>query len=93
MGIFETAFLVVPSATSLLQAGLFCIGAYIAAIATYRLFFHPLSKFPGPKLGALTFCYEFYHDVLPHTGQYMWKIKQLHEEYGTGSEANETVYL
>jgi hypothetical protein len=34
------------------------------------------------QLAALTFWYEFYYDIYPHKFQYMWKIKQLHEEYG-----------
>lgn len=47
-----------------------------------RLFFHPLSHIPGPRLAALTWWYEFYYDVvLP--GQYIFKIQELHREYGT----------
>lgn len=32
-------------------------GLYIFYLAIYRLFFSPISKFPGPKLAALTFWY------------------------------------
>lgn len=47
-----------------------------------RLFFHPLSHIPGPRLAALTWWYEFYYDVvLP--GKYIFKIQELHREYGT----------
>ncbi|KAJ6006232.1 Cytochrome P450 [Penicillium sp. IBT 35674x] len=46
-----------------------------------RLFFHPLSHIPGPRLAALTWWYEFYYDVvLP--GKYVFKIQELHREYG-----------
>ncbi|KAJ9363700.1 hypothetical protein DTO280E4_2290 [Paecilomyces variotii] len=46
-----------------------------------RLFFHPLSHIPGPRLAALTWWYEFYYDViLP--GKYIFKIQELHGEYG-----------
>lgn len=49
-----------------------------------RLFFHPLSHIPGPRLAALTWWYEFYYDVvLP--GKYIFKIQALHREYGTFS--------
>ncbi|ORY17178.1 cytochrome P450 [Clohesyomyces aquaticus] len=34
------------------------------------------------NLAALTFWYEFYYDVYPNQFQYLWKIKQLHEQYG-----------
>lgn len=70
-------------------------GAFIAAascivllyslfLAIYRLFFHPLASFPGPKLAALTKWYEFYFDILKgHGGQYAFEIKRLHGIYGT----------
>lgn len=49
--------------------------------AVYRVFLHPLAKIPGPKLAALTSLYESYYDLwLP--GQYAFKIKRLHHEYG-----------
>ncbi|KAJ3544300.1 hypothetical protein NM208_g3131 [Fusarium decemcellulare] len=55
--------------------------AYFAGLATYRLYLSPLSKIPRPKLAALTTWYEYYYDVfLP--GQYVFKIKKLHEHYG-----------
>lgn len=47
----------------------------------YRLYFHPLSKFPGPKLAAATLWSEFYHDCI-QSGQYFVKIAQWHERYG-----------
>jgi hypothetical protein len=59
-------------------SGLFC---YFASTAIYRLFFHPLARFPGPKLAALTRWYEAYYDVVQN-GQYTYKIDQLHREYG-----------
>jgi cytochrome P450 len=38
-------------------------------------------SFPGPKLAALTLWYEFYYDII-HRGQYIWKIQELHRQYG-----------
>lgn len=57
---------------------------YIVAGAVYRLYFSPIAKFPGPKLAALTFWYEFYYDVVKK-GRYAWEIKRMHEKYGMHS--------
>ena len=46
-----------------------------------RLILSPLAGIPGPKLAALTSWYEFYYDVIK-PGKFVWKIKDLHEEYG-----------
>ena len=46
-----------------------------------RLYLSPLAKFPGPKLAALTFWYEFYFDVIQR-GRYTWEIGQMHDKYG-----------
>jgi hypothetical protein len=55
--------------------------AYLATIAFYRLFLHPLAGFPGPKLAALTRWYEGYYDVIKN-GQYTFKIAEMHRKYG-----------
>ncbi|KAF1999845.1 putative benzoate 4-monooxygenase cytochrome P450 [Amniculicola lignicola CBS 123094] len=55
---------------------------YWCAVGIYRILFHPLARFPGPKLAGLTFWYEFYYEIYPNKFQYMWKIKELHEQYG-----------
>lgn len=47
----------------------------------YRLYFHPLAKFPGPKLAALTLWYETYYDVWQR-GKYVYKIEEMHKKYG-----------
>ncbi|KAI1978936.1 hypothetical protein LOZ54_006196 [Ophidiomyces ophidiicola] len=60
----------------LLFSLLYAIGGVI-----HRLYFSPLSKFPGPKLAAATLWYEFYYDVVLK-GQYTFKIKSLHQKYG-----------
>ena len=55
--------------------------AYSISVALHRSFYSPIANFPGPKLAALTFWYEFYHDVL-RKGQYTNVIHRMHEKYG-----------
>ncbi|CCT61204.1 hypothetical protein [Plenodomus lingam JN3] len=54
---------------------------YCASLAFYRLYVHPLAKFPGSKLAAITRWYELYYDVI-REGQYTFKIADLHKAYG-----------
>ena len=58
-----------------------CWIIYGLALAIYRIYFHPLSKFPGPKLAASTLWCEFYYDVVLE-GKWVWEIKRMHEKYG-----------
>lgn len=58
--------------------------AYGLILAFYRIYLSPLSKFPGPKIAAATAWYEIYYDVVKQ-GSYIWKIKELHEQYGTSA--------
>ena len=54
---------------------------YFVALVVYRLYFSPLSKFPGPRLAAATYLFEGYYDVVKR-GKYTFKIRDLHAEYG-----------
>ncbi|KAF2656739.1 cytochrome P450 [Lophiostoma macrostomum CBS 122681] len=54
---------------------------YLVCGAYHRLFLSPVAQFPGPRLAALTFWYEFWYDVVKR-GKYTWKIRELHEKYG-----------
>src|SRR5882757_2924468 len=58
--------------------------AYTLLLSFYRLYLHPLSKFPGPRLAACTYWYEFYHDLIagPFPGQGVFNIERLHKRYG-----------
>ncbi|MCJ1464854.1 hypothetical protein MMC07_003469 [Pseudocyphellaria aurata] len=54
---------------------------YFVGLAFYRLYFHPLAKFPGPKIAAVSRYYEFYHDAWKN-GRYIFKIAEMHQKYG-----------
>jgi Cytochrome P450 len=58
--------------------------SYLFVYAVHTLYFHPLAKFPGPKLAALTDYYEFYYNAIK-CGMYMKKIEEMHERYGDDS--------
>ncbi|PYH76834.1 putative cytochrome P450 [Aspergillus uvarum CBS 121591] len=63
--------------------GLFfaAVALYSVALVIYRLYLHPLSRFPGPKIAAATGWYEFYHEVI-RGGMYIHEIQRMHREYG-----------
>lgn len=70
------------STTTTLEAIIISYIIYAIGVAIHRLYFSQYAKFPGPKLAALTYGYMFYYDAIIGEGQYMYKIKALHEEYG-----------
>ena len=55
---------------------------YLLALGIYRLYLHPLAKFPGPKLAALTQWVETYHELKKPGGQFIWVYQKWHEQYG-----------
>lgn len=54
---------------------------YYLTLAFHRLYLHPLAKFPGPKLAAITRYYEAYYDIVQN-GQYTFRIAEMHKKYG-----------
>jgi hypothetical protein len=73
-------YLARPSITFPLITGLVWV-FYLVGLATYRLYFHPIARFPGPKLAALSRWYKFYYDVVCR-GQLTFHIHALHQKYG-----------
>ena len=57
------------------------LALYLLAKAAYRVYYHPLHSFPGPRMASISRLYEFYFDVI-QGGMYMQKIEKLHQEYG-----------
>ncbi|KIK66040.1 hypothetical protein GYMLUDRAFT_239693 [Collybiopsis luxurians FD-317 M1] len=55
--------------------------SYLIALATYRLFFHPLHKYPGSIFAALTDWYEAYHNIVK-CGGLVAEIDRLHKIHG-----------
>ncbi|RPA81478.1 cytochrome P450 [Ascobolus immersus RN42] len=56
---------------------------YEVGVTFYRLYFHPLAKFPGPKLAAASTLYEFYYDYIgPKRGYLSQHVLDLHDQYG-----------
>ena len=62
------------------------LGLYNLGLTVYRLLFSNLSGFPGPKIAAATFWYEFYYDWL-RKGKYIFVIEEMHKKYGSALEA------
>lgn len=55
---------------------------YRFCIALYNISpLHPLYKFPGPKLAAISFLYEAYYEWIL-VGRYGHEIARMHEIYG-----------
>ncbi len=66
--------------------------SYVLYLAVYRLLFHPLKSFPGPRLAALTGWYQTYYEVFCD-GLFVQKLEELHKIYGTSPQASTSVYL
>ena len=70
----------IPGIATLLLGASFI---YTCVLITYRLYFSPLSKFPGSKLAAATGWYEtFFQLVKGGGGQFTFQIGKWHEKYG-----------
>ena len=54
---------------------------YSFGLGLYRLTFDRLAKFPGPRLAAATYWYEFYYDWWCG-GKYLFQIEKMHKKYG-----------
>ncbi|CZT49094.1 related to cytochrome P450 CYP3/CYP5/CYP6/CYP9 subfamilies [Rhynchosporium secalis] len=55
--------------------------SYWASIVIYRLYFHPLARFPGPRRAAATHLYEIAWDYFGDGG-YLFEVQKMHQKYG-----------
>ena len=55
--------------------------AYRIGLVIYRLYFHPLAHFPGPKLAGATTLYRAYWQVWKD-GEHVTQFTRLHDQYG-----------
>ena len=69
----------IPSPLALLLASLAVLSTFILLIAIYRIYFHPLSRIPGPFLARCSTLWQNYHYV---RGTWHEDIRLLHEKYG-----------
>lgn len=53
--------------------------AYLLGLAIYRIFLHPLAKYPGPLLAKITDLYQTYHAL---KGDRHLEFYRIHEKYG-----------
>ncbi|RDA82760.1 hypothetical protein CP532_2030 [Ophiocordyceps camponoti-leonardi (nom. inval.)] len=65
---------------------------YIAGKIIYRLYFHPLRKFPGPKLAAISSLPEFYFNVIKG-GMFIWELERMHKKYGKEASSQRLLLL
>lgn len=77
----ETPMLQHLTLLNVLTSCLALTALYTVALVVYRLYFSPLTKFPGPKLVAATGWVEFYWDVIIG-GRYLFEIEKMHDKYG-----------
>ncbi|KAH8772486.1 cytochrome P450, partial [Diaporthe sp. PMI_573] len=69
------------TASAVALGGIAAAAIYLITKVIYRLYVHPLSRFPGPKLAAATYLYGAYYDVVQEA-QFVFKLNALHDTYG-----------
>jgi hypothetical protein len=75
-------FLPASPSLALLVVGLISSFLYAVGLGIYRLYFHPIAHFPGPKLAGLTRWYEFYYEVV-RQGDFTFHIQDHHKKFGS----------
>lgn len=69
--------------THLLAIAIALVVAKLLWSIIYNIYYHPLCKFPGPRLAGATRLYSSYFEALKSPGgQYIFEIDRLHKIYG-----------
>ncbi|KIN02841.1 hypothetical protein OIDMADRAFT_119338, partial [Oidiodendron maius Zn] len=58
------------------------VSVYAISRYIYLLYFHPLSKFPGPRIAAVSNIWYTYHWSVSLSGRYPWAIERILIKYG-----------
>ena len=53
----------------------------VTGLSVWRLYFHQLARFPGPKIAALTDYYVTYYELVKY-GATVQQLEVLHQRYG-----------
>lgn len=70
-----------PLPITFIGAIVLAVPLYLLALIFYRLYLHPLSKYPGPKLAAISTLYRAYHQTW-RDGRLVENLAGLHQSYG-----------
>ena len=73
----------------LFQTTMAFLALYLVGFVVTQLYLHPLSRFPGPRIAAVTRWYEFYQDVICDGG-YVKYYPMLHKKLGWSSIPEES---
>lgn len=76
-----SGFLLHLSLINAITTWLLAWAVYYVGLVIYRLYFHPLAGFPGPKLAAATGWYEFYFQFWLE-GKYIFETERMVKKYG-----------
>ncbi|KAI0890577.1 cytochrome P450 [Annulohypoxylon maeteangense] len=79
MGVAEIWSLAITSARVLLALIVGATSVYALSRCIYLLYFHPLAKYPGPKIAAVSNIWYGYHWI---SGRYPWATENVLRKYG-----------
>lgn len=69
------------STSTIVLTILWAVVAYRLLVIFQRLYLHPLSSYPGPKLAAATTLYRAYYQII-RDGEHVAQATKLHKKYG-----------